>query len=380
MKGFHHGALIVLAVLICQLGDPGVALSRTATGRLPLTLPLSGLSSPLVLDPILGANREFRAPADADINVINQNDIDSVVLATTTSANENKRTKYNANAKVHICRTASALHHSWCREAIDAAESASNNWSTGRHHLYPTTDQPAADLPNGVGEATLDFATNVILPAIAMAFDTPLERLYFKDMFLAKYEPTGQPGLGRHTDGSAFSFNMLLSDPSTDFDGGGTWIEPVGLVQPNGGEVLMHRGSVLHEGCPVTKGSRYVLVGFVQSDDDDDDDDDGYRKSALASQLLQITIPSFPLGMIFEVDEGDKIKCAMVAHVEKGGTASEAGIKKRDCLRGILLSHAESDQHLLTFDGKTLDQVMEMILDVASKDLGPVQMIVERWC
>merc|ERR1712224_471901 len=138
-------------------------------------------------------------------------------------------------------------------------------------------------------------ATRVILPSIAFAFGVPLEKLYFKDLFLAKYEPTGQPGLGKHTDGSAYSFNMLLSDPVADFDGGGTWIKPVGLVEPRRGDVLMHRGNLLHEGCPVSKGVRYVLVGFVQSDSDSGRDRVTINRNG-NSELLLKTVETFPLG------------------------------------------------------------------------------------
>ena len=91
---------------------------------------------------------------------------------------------------------------------------------------------PVGDLPDGTGKAALDLAARVIIPSIVFAFDAPLEGLHFKDLFLARYEPSGQPVRGRHTDGSAYSFNILLSDPTADFDGDGTGSEPVGLVRP----------------------------------------------------------------------------------------------------------------------------------------------------
>lgn len=266
-----------------------------------------------------------------------------------------------------------------CRAAIDAADEH-DKWSTWRHHLYPTTDIPAIDLPNGIGNATLALAQQVILPCIASAFDTPIDQLHFKDMFLAKYEPTGQPGLGRHTDGSAYSFNMLLSDPqSLDFEGGGTWIEPVGLVKPEIGDILMHRGSVLHEGCPVTKGSRYVLVGFVQSDDemagrDSRAKEDGNK--GIRCELLFKTVPSFPLGMVIEVDEGDAVSCVMVVNVAVDGAACAAGVRAGDCIRGILIAVGENE--FVSFDGKSFDHVVGVL--AGRKSSGSVSMVVERWC
>ena len=374
MKNYCFSALLLLS----YFAVPGQSLStlypsNTRTGNLqstsitrsnrpPLTLP----GASIILEPMLGVNREYRAPPD--VMLINDGDLDSIMPA--SQKEKPKRTHYNPDAKVHILRSSVDMYNisNWSpKNAIDAAEQH-KFWSTGRHHLYPTTDQPAVDLPSGMGEVALNLATRVILPSIALAFDTPLQRLSFKDMFIAKYEPTGQPGLGKHTDGSAFSFNMLLSDPKLDFEGGGTWIEPVGLVRPEMGEVLIHRGSILHEGCPVTKGTRYVLVGFVQSDDS------CARNSNGESELLLKTVQSFPLGMVVEVDEGDEISCVTIADVLEEGAASAADIRKGDCVRGIILPGEE----FLEFDGKSFDQVMEIL--VSRKGLGSLQMAVERWC
>jgi hypothetical protein len=348
------------------------AVSAPATTRSRSSLSLPGSS--LILEPVLGANREYRAPSDATLRAyINEKDIDSILPGTQQKVGVPKRTPFNLDAEVHIIRSSPDLWGEWSPElAIEAAEQHSV-WSTGRHHLYPTTDQPAINLPNGMGEAALALSTTVILPSISLAFDVPLERLNFKDMFIAKYEPTGQPGLGRHTDGSAFSFNMLLSDPKLDFEGGGTWIEPVDLVKPEMGDVLMHRGSILHEGCPVTQGVRYVLVGFVQCDDDDDSWN-CRRNSNGESELLLKTIESFPLGIVVEVDDGDERRCATIVGVSGGGAASAADIQKGDCARGIILP----GEDFVDFDGKTFDQVMEIL--ASRKGHGPVQMVVERWC
>jgi hypothetical protein len=217
------------------------------------------------------------------------------------------------------------------KKAIDAAEQH-NRWSTGRHYLYPTTDISAKDLPKGMGKAAINLATQAVLPSIAFAFNEPVERLYFKDLFLAKYETSGQPGLGKHTDGSTYSFNMLLSDPTLDFDGGGTWIKSVRLVWPEMWDVLMHQGNILHEECPVSRGVRYVLVGFVQSD---------ASYSCISpnrkSELLVKTVGNFPLRLVIKVDKGDETSCTMIANIVENGVASRAGLRKGDCIRGIML-------------------------------------------
>ena len=76
--------------------------------------------------------------------------------------------------------------------------------------------------------------------------------------------PGHQRSLNVHTDGSLFSFNILLNEPS-DFDGGGTRFEPTGLtVAPSRrGAAVGHSGQVRHSGVEITRGQRYLLVGFV---------------------------------------------------------------------------------------------------------------------
>eukprot|EP00588_Corethron_pennatum_P006158 CAMPEP_0194293588 /NCGR_PEP_ID=MMETSP0169-20130528/48248_1 /TAXON_ID=218684 /ORGANISM="Corethron pennatum, Strain L29A3" /LENGTH=365 /DNA_ID=CAMNT_0039042149 /DNA_START=15 /DNA_END=1112 /DNA_ORIENTATION=+ len=320
------------------------------------------------LQPILGRNSPHRVASDAPS--ISIGNLDSIIMdGRTTPQQEQKRTEFFPGADVHILR--SAWSATDCQRAIDAA-GRHHKWSTGRHHLFPTTDVPAADLPDGLGEECLGLARNVILPAISAAFGTgSVRRLNFKDMFLARYEPSGQPGLGRHTDGSAYSFNMLLSEPALDFSGGGTWIEPVGLVRPERGDVLIHRGSVLHEGCPVCHGTRHVLVGFVQEDDSDDDAD---KELGARSKFLLRTIRAFPLGIVVEVDEGDSVSCAIAVDVSDDGAARKAGIEKGDCLRGII----GRGDGFISFDGLSFESVMELL--VGMKEVGSVQMVVERWC
>lgn len=69
-----------------------------------------------------------------------------------------------------------------------------------------------------------------------------------------------------HLDDSEISFNLLLSDPD-DFRGGGTAIEAAGnaTVRPRRGEVLTHYGGLRHAGRPVSRGTRYILAGFVRA-------------------------------------------------------------------------------------------------------------------
>ena len=126
--------------------------------------------------------------------------------------------------------------------------------------------------------------------------------MWLEDAFIVKYsvaEAGGQPGLGFHRDDSELSFNLLLSDPNTDFTGGGTAFvldgpgQPAAhggggdeelnqgesdahasssgttpeatLVAPARGEMLSHFGRLSHAGNPVVSGTRYILAGFVRA-------------------------------------------------------------------------------------------------------------------
>jgi predicted 2-oxoglutarate/Fe(II)-dependent dioxygenase YbiX len=68
-------------------------------------------------------------------------------------------------------------------------------------------------------------------------------------------------------DNSDVSFILLLSDPSKDFEGGGTYFydlnENLHLRQ---GDALVFNGQLVHEAAHITKGLRYVIAGFTLFD------------------------------------------------------------------------------------------------------------------
>jgi len=85
-------------------------------------------------------------------------------------------------------------------------------------------------------------------------------------MFIVRYDHDSQPELNKHTDSGHISFNILLNE---EFEGGGTRFEH-GLetlqsftINPVKGQVLTHTARLDHEGLKVTKGTRYILVGFL---------------------------------------------------------------------------------------------------------------------
>ena len=83
------------------------------------------------------------------------------------------------------------------------------------------------------------------------------------DLFVVKYEAGGQTELRWHTDAGEVSFMVALSESGIDFEAGGTTFETISkTVQCRQGEILSFDAKLFHAGVPITKGVRYLLVGF----------------------------------------------------------------------------------------------------------------------
>ena len=177
--------------------------------------------------------------------------------------------------------------------ALTEQHAASCGWSTQRHKHYPTTDIAVRPETASSLHAVLSPIVNeIILPTIGQHYNFSSEEMRMRDLFVVKYE-CGAPGvqnrLAPHRDGNLLSFSILLSDPSS-FDGGGLRFHSLGprcdvccksgpvidascarcqgvgrlaITGVGRGDLTMHCGKLLHEGAPVTRGTRYVVVGFV---------------------------------------------------------------------------------------------------------------------
>lgn len=183
--------------------------------------------------------------------------------------------------------------------SLALAHAASHGWSTSRHSHHPTTDF-AVDAAPALHAALHPLVATTILPTLARLYDFegPEETLLMRDLFFVRYEAGAQDRLTPHRDGTLLSFNVLLSEPGRDFEGGGTRFFSIGdsceacrapqptvgaggggpagstgcahcagtgraALQQQLGDLTMHCGKLLHEGAPVVRGTRFVLVGFV---------------------------------------------------------------------------------------------------------------------
>lgn len=154
-----------------------------------------------------------------------------------------------------------------CNWIINESENyALNNggWMTQRHNKYPTTDIPVDKIPSIFGfiMSTFEHIFNKINKSYCISSNTKYD---ITDLFIVKYEKDKQNKLELHKDGSFLTFNLLLSS-SKDFEGGGTFFSDGIISYLEQGDMLVHSGKVKHAGLPITNGTRYLLVAFIDVD------------------------------------------------------------------------------------------------------------------
>ncbi|XP_023288788.1 procollagen-lysine,2-oxoglutarate 5-dioxygenase 3 [Orussus abietinus] len=105
----------------------------------------------------------------------------------------------------------------------------------------------------------------------------PLQELvftgYFHDPprslmnFVVRYRPDEQPSLKPHHDSSTYTINIALNQIGVDYEGGGCRFirYNCSVTDTKAGWMLMHPGRLTHyhEGLLVTKGTRYIMISFV---------------------------------------------------------------------------------------------------------------------
>lgn len=163
----------------------------------------------------------------------------------------------------HLARFVEAAH---CQLIVDGANTH-GQWETTRHKNYPTTDIPVCKLPNRARSVVENVVVPNIVAAMRRAYDltdADVDRIRPFDLFVVKYNPEGQALLRHHRDVSELSFVVTLSE-ATQFDGGGThYYHTDQTIRGDCGDVVMHCGKVKHGGSPVTRGVRYILIGFME--------------------------------------------------------------------------------------------------------------------
>ncbi|CEP09691.1 hypothetical protein [Parasitella parasitica] len=136
-------------------------------------------------------------------------------------------------------------------------------WTTDRHSAFPTTDIPIRD--HNQLSMLEPLIKERLFDELANYYGFKTSDLEFRDIFLVKYSANAQRGLKLHTDGCLISLTLLISDEH-DFEGGGTYFRSLDkVIHLKQGDVAYHAARVEHSGVDITKGERYILVGFVDT-------------------------------------------------------------------------------------------------------------------
>lgn len=170
--------------------------------------------------------------------------------------------------------------------ALAEDHAAAHGWSTKRHRNYPTTDIEVAQcVAPALHNKVRPLVRDKVLPLLAAQYGFAEGELRMRDVFLVKYEAGEQDHLAAHRDGNLLSFSILLSDPCS-YVGGGLRFHSLGprcescagarcarcdgvgrvAISVGRGDLTTHCGKLLHEALPVTRGRRFVVVGFVHVD------------------------------------------------------------------------------------------------------------------
>lgn len=162
----------------------------------------------------------------------------------------------------------------FCTQLVEIMEHF-GQWSGGTNHdprieggyeSVPTRDIHMKQV--GLHEMWLTFLRDYVQPIqlkeyIGYEHEPPRANL----AFVVRYHPAEQASLQPHHDSSTYTLNIALNSPGLDYDGGGCRFlrYNCSVTQSRRGWALMHPGRLTHyhEGLPVTRGTRYIMVTFV---------------------------------------------------------------------------------------------------------------------
>lgn len=162
----------------------------------------------------------------------------------------------------------------FCKQMIEMME-AFGQWSGGTnedsrieggYESVPTRDIHMKQV--GLHEMWLEFLREYVMPIqlkeyIGYEHDPPTAGI----AFVVRYHPAEQPSLRPHHDSSTYTLNIALNRPHIDYQGGGCRFlrYDCNVTESRLGWALIHPGRLTHyhEGLPVTSGTRYIMVTFV---------------------------------------------------------------------------------------------------------------------
>ncbi|EHB01682.1 Procollagen-lysine,2-oxoglutarate 5-dioxygenase 3 [Heterocephalus glaber] len=165
------------------------------------------------------------------------------------------------------------LSEQMCDELVEEMENY-GQWSGGRHEdsrlaggyeNVPTVDIHMKQV--GYEDQWLQLLRTYVGPMTEHLFPGYHTKTRAVMNFVVRYRPDEQPSLRPHHDSSTFTLNVALNHKGLDYEGGGCRFLRYNCIisSPRKGWGLLHPGRLTHyhEGLPTTRGTRYIMVSFV---------------------------------------------------------------------------------------------------------------------
>ncbi|KAG7495864.1 procollagen-lysine,2-oxoglutarate 5-dioxygenase 3-like [Solea senegalensis] len=166
-----------------------------------------------------------------------------------------------------------AFSEKMCDHLVETMEDH-GEWSGGSHkderlaggyENVPTVDIHMNQI--GFEKEWLKFLKEYIAPVTEKLYPGYYPKAQAIMNFVVRYRPDEQPFLRPHHDSSTFTINIALNNKNIDYEGGGCRFlrYECTVESPRKGWSFMHPGRLTHyhEGLPTTRGTRYIMVSFV---------------------------------------------------------------------------------------------------------------------
>uniref|UniRef100_A0A8C4EJN4 procollagen-lysine 5-dioxygenase n=2 Tax=Dicentrarchus labrax TaxID=13489 RepID=A0A8C4EJN4_DICLA len=166
-----------------------------------------------------------------------------------------------------------AFSEKMCDHLVETMEH-NGEWSGGSHkderlaggyENVPTVDIHMTQI--GFEKEWLKFLKEYIVPVTEKLYPGYFPKAQAIMNFVVRYRPDEQPSLRPHHDSSTFTINIALNSKGDDYEGGGCRFlrYDCKVESPKKGWSFMHPGRLTHyhEGLPTTRGTRYIMVSFV---------------------------------------------------------------------------------------------------------------------
>tara|TARA_B100001964_G_C14110959_1_gene543797 strand:+ start:147 stop:899 length:753 start_codon:yes stop_codon:yes gene_type:complete len=151
-----------------------------------------------------------------------------------------------------------------CEFILSEADAIAANvgWSHHRHANYPTPDLPLSELPR-VWERLRPCLERGLFPLLQTVYGLRRSGWFCLDLFVVSYRAEHQRSLDVHEDSSLLTVSIMLSDIDA-FTGGGLHLPDADItIHSIRGEALIHAGKWQHQGLPINRGRRDLLVCFL---------------------------------------------------------------------------------------------------------------------